>query len=364
MRMLHLADLHIGKRLYGVSMLDEQRAVLTQILSIADERRVDVVLIAGDVYDKPAPSAEAVELFDWFLTELAGRERPVLIISGNHDSAERLAFGAALLEARQVYLSPPYQGPLRRVTLEDADGPVDFYLLPFVKPALVRPVYPEVEGYEAAVRAALTGLPADRTRRNVLLAHQFVTGAAPSESEERIVGGTEEVPASCFEGFNYVALGHLHRAQQAGAPHIRYGGSPLQYAFSEGAKTVTVVELDAAGAVTAEQIPLQPPHPLRTLRGPLTELLEGSSEDYLCAVLTDEFELPDAAARLRAAYPNLLRVEYDNTRTRNQQVLELHARVDDMSPLEIFAELYQLQNGQALNEAQQEYLARRLEELP
>ena len=288
MRLLHLSDLHLGKRLCGVSMLPEQREMLAQILTVIETEAIEVVLIAGDVYDKLLPPAEAVELCDSFLSALAAKRIPVLLISGNHDSAERLAFGARLMDAAGVYLSPVYDGTLRRVTLQDSWGPVEFYLLPFLKPALVRPYHPEVEDYPTAIAAALGDLPVDPNRRNVLLAHQFVTGAAISESEERIVGGLDEIPASLFDGFDYVALGHLHQAQHIGRETARYSGTPLQYAFSEGNKSLTIVELNAKDDITVRQLPLQPRHPLRTLRGEFHTLLKGeATEDFLYIRLTD-----------------------------------------------------------------------------
>ena len=363
MRLLHLSDLHLGKRLYGVSMLAEQREMLTHILSVIETEGIEAVLIAGDVYDRMLPPAEAVELCDWFLSQLAAKRIPVLLINGNHDSAERLAFGAQLMGAAGVYLTPVYDGTVRRVTLEDAEGPVDFYLLPFLKPALVRPYDPEVSDYPSALTSALRGLPTDPTRRNVLLAHQFVTGAAVSESEERIVGGLDEVPVSVFDGFDYVALGHLHQAQHIGRETVRYCGTPLQYAFSEGAKSLTIVEL-GAGAVEVRTLPLSPAHPLRTLRGDFHSLLNGEgSEDYLYIRLTDEQEIPDAAARLRSVYPNLLRQDYDNTRTRSQETLELEAVAEQVSPMELFTEFYRMQNGQDMTEAQSGYLSALLESM-
>ena len=361
MKLLHLSDLHLGKRLYGVSMLHEQREMLDQILTAAEH--VDAVLIAGDVYDKLIPPTEAVRLFDWFLTELAARQIPVLLISGNHDSAERLAFGAALFERGGVHLSPVYDGSVQRVTLRDAYGDVDFYLLPFLKPALVRPYHPEVTDYPSAIAAALAGLPLEPSCRNVLLAHQFVAGCAPSESEERMVGGLDEIPAQLFSAFDYVALGHLHQAQAAGAAHIRYCGSPLQYSFSEAAKTLTLVELGQKGTISIREQPLTSGHPLRTLRGKFEKLMaEDATEDYLRVILTDELELPDAAARLRSLYPNLLRMEYDNTRTRSQQTLELHTAAEELSPAEIVDGFYRLQNGRAMDGEQAAYLNRLLEE--
>ncbi len=364
MRLLHLSDLHLGKLLCGVSMLPEQREILSQILETVETEAVDAVLVAGDVYDRLLPPAEAVALCDWFLSQLAAKRVPVLLISGNHDSAGRLAFGAQLMDAAGVYFSPVYDGGVRRVTLQDAVGPVDFYLMPFLKPALVRPWFPEVEDYPSAIAAALSGLPLEPTRRNVLLAHQFVTGAQCSESEERSIGGVDEIPAALFDGFDYVALGHLHRAQWIGRESLRYSGTPLQYAFSEGEKFLTLVELGAPGEkITVRQLPLQPRRPLRTLRGTFEALLAGeASEDYLYIRLTDEQELPDAAARLRQVYPNLLKQDYDNSRSRNRIYPEPEGTVEQASPLELFTEFFQMQNGREMTEAQRAYLTALLEE--
>lgn len=253
MKFIHLSDLHLGKRVNGFSMLEDQRVVLAQILSIIDEESPDAVLIAGDVYDKGVPPIEAVELFDWFLVELAPRQ--VFIISGNHDSPERLAFGSRLLDASGIHISPVYDGQVKPVSLTDSHGAVDIYMLPFVKPVHVRRFFPEVESYTDAVRAAVAGMQVDTQKRNVLLTHQFVTGAETSDSEELSVGGTDNVDASVLEPFDYVALGHIHGPQNIGSEKIRYCGTPLKYSFSEAnhKKSVTVAELGEREACVSAQ---------------------------------------------------------------------------------------------------------------
>ena len=312
MKLLHCSDLHLGRRLHGAPLLEDQRAVLNQILVLAQTEAVDAVLLAGDLYDKPVPPVEAVGLLDWFLTELSRLGCAVLAVSGNHDSPERLAFAASLLGTSRVYLAPAFEGAAPPVRLEDRFGPVDFYLLPFVKPVHVRRVYPEAEPetYTDAVAQVLSHWTLDSEARNVLLAHQLVTGSVRSESETISIGGLDNVDAEAFGGFDYVALGHLHRAQDVG-PGLRYAGSPLAYSFSEGGqeKSVTLVELGKKGNVAVTALPLTPLHPVRSLRGSLEDLLEGRSEDYLRITLTGG-DLPNSFARLQSRYPNLLKLEY------------------------------------------------------
>lgn len=365
MRFLHLSDLHLGKRLCECALLDDQRAVLEQVLALLDEWPVDGVLLAGDLYDKPVPPAEAVRLLDWFLTALAARSLPVFAISGNHDSADRLAFGAQLLAGSRVYLGGQLHLPLRPITLTDAHGPVDLWLMPFLKPATVRHLCPDeppeaLQTTSDAVACVLRHCPLDPARRNVLLAHQFVAGAARCESEELSVGGLDSVDAALFDAFDYVALGHLHSPQTVGREGVRYAGSPLKYSFSEAQqrKCALFVELGAKGELAVEAVPLRPLHELRELRGSYEQLTDRRSyegtavDDYLRIILTDEQDVPDAMARLRTIYPNLLRLDYDNARTRAQQTVEISAQVEQASPLEQLAAFYQLQNNAPLSPEQ------------
>ena len=373
MRFLPLSALHLGKRVCEFSMLDAQRYILEQVLSLLDARPVDGVLLAGDLYDKPVPPAEAVRLLDWFLTELAARGLPVFSVSGNHDSADRIAFGAQLLAGSRVYVSPVFAAPPAPITLTDEYGPVDIWLLPFLKPAAVRHVFPDekIESYNDAIGCVLNACAPDPARRNVLVAHQFVAGAAVCESEEPSVGGLDSVDVSLFEGFDYVALGHLHSPQKVGRDTARYCGTPLKYSFSEAGqqKSVTFVELRTKGSVSITTHTLTPLHDLRELRGSYMELTdrrayEGTAtDDYLHITLTDEQAIPDALARLRVLYPNLMRLDYDNRRTREQQAVEGPARAEQQTPLEHFAAFYQLQNNQPLSEEQAAFCQQLIESI-
>ena len=365
MKLIHLSDLHIGKRVNEVSMIEDQKYILEQILAIIDDEKADAVLIAGDVYDKSVPSAEAVMLFDEFLCSLSQRQIPVMIISGNHDSPERLAFGNRLMESRGVHISPVYDGTVRSVTLTDRDGEVVFWLLPFLKPAHVKRFYPEsgIESYTDACRVAIQNMDVDFTKRNVLLVHQFVTGASTCESEEISVGGTDNVDASIFQNFDYVALGHIHGPQNIGSNRIRYCGTPLKYSFSEERhhKSVTVVNLNTKGTLELQLRPLTPLHDLRSIRGPFETLTDKAfysstvTEDYLHIILTDEEDVPEAVGRLRLIYPNMMKLSYDNTRTRVDQLITGPQDVDFKSPLQLFGELYEKQNNQPMSQEQLDF---------
>ena len=373
MKLIHLSDLHIGKRVNEVSMIDDQEYILLQILRIIDDEKPDAVLICGDVYDKSVPSAEAVTLFDDFLCRLAAREIPVLIISGNHDSPERLAFGKRLLERADIHISSVYDGQTESMTLSDDHGEVDFWLLPFVKPAHVKRFYPDegIESYTDALRVAVEQMGLDTAKRNVLLTHQFVTGAATCESEDISVGGSDNVDASVFEAFDYVALGHLHGAQNIGSSRIRYCGTPLKYSFSEAGhhKSVTVVKLGAKGDLELELRPLLPRRDLRIIRGSFAEVTEKSfyegtaTDDYLQVILTDEEDVPEALGRLRLIYPNIMKLTYDNTRTRSSHIIDSAENVQRKSPLELFEELYELQNNQPMSGVQRDFTLELIESI-
>ena len=368
MKLIHLSDLHIGKRVNEVSMIEDQEYILREIIQIIDDEKADAVLIAGDVYDKSVPSAEAVTLFDDFLCRLAKRKMPTLIISGNHDSPERLAFGNRLLELGGIHISPVYDGKLQSVTLSDSHGEVVFWLLPFIKPAHVKRFYPEsgIESYTDAVRVALEKMEIDFSKRNVLLTHQFVTGASTCESEEISVGGSDNVDASVFESFDYVALGHIHGPQNIGSNRVRYCGTLLKYSFSECShhKSVTVVNLGAKGELTLTLRPLIPRHDLREIRGTFAEVYEGiASDDYLHIILTDEEDVPEAVGKLRILYPNLMKLSYDNTRTRVNQIIDGAEDVRRKSPLELFDELYELQNNQPMSEEQRGFTQELIESI-
>lgn len=374
MKLIHLSDIHLGKRVNEFSMLEDQAHILKKILAVVDEEKPNGVLIAGDVYDKSVPSTEAVQLFDDFLVRLAKRKLPVFIISGNHDSPERLSFANRLIDAVGIHLAPVYNGVVEPITLSDEYGPVNVYMLPFIKPAHVRGFFPDTEitGYSDAVAAAIGRMNIDKTQRNVLITHQFVTGAQRSDSEELSVGGTDNIGAEVFCDFDYVALGHIHGPQNMDSGRIRYCGSPLKYSFSEAAqqKSVTVAELKEKGTLEIHTVPLIPRRDMVELKGSyqqltLREFYENTTyqEDYTHITLTDEEDIPDAVAKLRAVYHNLMKLDYDNTRTRHSAAISGAENVETRSPIDLFAEFYELQNGLPMSAEQTELVASLIEKI-
>ena len=369
MKFLHLSDLHLGKRLHETLLISDQTAVLSQIIEIVDKEKPDGVLIAGDVYDKSVPSAEAVQLFDDFLVQLAQRNLQVFVISGNHDSAERIAFGAQIMRASGVHLSPVYNGTVAPIVLADAYGEVAVYLLPFIKPSHVRRFYEDenIESYTDAVKVAIEKMNVDFTRRNVLVTHQFVTGATRSESEET-VGGTDNVDASVFAGFDYVALGHLHGAQSCSSPNIRYSGTPLKYSFAEAddQKSVTIVTLgkqgDAPEIRTEKLVPLRE---MKKVRGQFEDLIcaDNRTEDYVQITLTDENDIANAMTRLQVVYKNALELKYDNTRTRQSATIFGADGVERKTALELFSEFFLERNNAPMTETQSEYVKKLIEQI-
>ena len=368
MKLFHLSDLHIGKRVNEFSMIEDQKYILTQILYAADQEKPDGILISGDVYDRTIPTAEAVQVFDAFLTRLSEQKIPAFIISGNHDSAERLAFGSSLMGKSGIYFSKVYDGTVEKIPMQDAYGTVWIYLLPFLRPSTIRHALPEraeeVQSAADAVRIALEQTKIDEKERNVLLAHQFVTGAKRCDAEELQVGDVDQIPAELFASFEYVALGHIHSPQKVGRETVRYCGAPLKYAFSEAGqeKSITVVELKEKGSVDLRTIPLKPLHDLRKIRGTYLEVTAKSfyenrdCEDYLQVTLTDEEDVPDGMAKLRTIYPNLMRLEHDNKRTRSNAEVRAAERVEEKSELELFQEFYELQNNQSMTEVQEQFV--------
>ena len=361
MKFFHLADLHLGKVVHGFSMLADQRYVLEQVLQAAHQQRPAAVLLAGDLYDRRVPSGGAVALLNWFLTQLAEAHIPCLAIAGNHDSGVRIGFASKILEKQGLYLAGTAMAELPHVRFTQDNVSADVWLLPFLRPAEGNMLLPEahIQSYDDAVRALLAEQTLDADVCNILVAHQFVTGAGVtperSESEVVTVGGVDNVDCAAFAAFDYVALGHLHGPQPAGG-RCRYAGSPLPYSFSEANqdKSITVIQVDAAHTCSISTLPLTPLHPMRELRGPLEELVKpdivaaGSPEDYLRVTLTDEREPENAASRLRAVYPNLMRLEFDNRRTR-QGELQLDEDWEEELSLEaLFAEFFEKQNGRAL----------------
>lgn len=365
MKLIHLSDLHIGKRVNEFSMLEDQEYILTKIINIIDDEKPDAILIAGDVYDKSVPSGEAVQVFDDFLVRLAKRNLQTFVISGNHDSPERLAFGGRLMDISGIHMSPVYNGKVEPISLEDESGKVNFYMLPFIKPVHVRRFFEEenIESYTDAVRVAVDNMNVNDAERNVIITHQFVTGAERSESEEVSVGGSDNVDASVFEKFDYVALGHIHGSQNIGSEKIRYCGTPLKYSFSEAnhKKSVTVVNLGEKGELEIDEIPLEPKRDMREIRGTYSEIMlkenyeNTNTDDYMHIILTDEEDIVNAMGKLRQVYPNLMHLEYDNTRTRSAGRITASENTKQKYPLDLFCELYEKANGQPMSKEQYDF---------
>ncbi len=374
MKILHLSDLHIGKRINEYSMLEDQEYILTKITDIADTEKPDCVIIAGDIYDKSVPPAEAVQIFDNFLTALSKRNLIVFIISGNHDSPERIAFGGRLMLGSGIYMSPVYDGNITPVTLEDEYGKINFYMLPFIKPVHVRKFHEdsEINSYTDALRLVTDKLNINTAERNIMITHQFVTGAVRSDSEEISVGGSDNIDSSVFDIFDYTALGHLHRSQNCKSPNIRYCGTPLKYSFSEAkdTKSVTIAELKEKGNLTVRTAELVPLRNMSEIKGKYEDIMLREfykdapfTEDYLHITLTDEDDIPDAAAKLRTVYHNLMKLDYDNLRTRAHTLTEAVDTVEKKSPFEHFSEFYEKQNNRPMTDIQSEFIKNLIDEI-
>ena len=373
MKFIHMSDLHLGKHINQFSMLEDQKYIFNEIVEIIKKEKPNALLLSGDIYDKPIPPVEAVNLLDDFLSKIALEKIPVLIISGNHDSPDRLGFGSSLMKSSQIYISQVYDGNIQCVTLEDENGPVNFYLLPYIKPSTVRQVFPEekINSFNDAVKLALSKLSLNKDERNVLLAHQFVTGAQTCESEELFVGGSENVDASLFDDFDYVALGHIHGPQKVGRESIRYCGTPLKYSFSEvnHKKSLCLVELTKKGDINCALIPLKPLHEMRKLKGTFQEIMFGpeskasNKDDYLHITLTDEMDVPEGYGRLSSVYKNLISMDYDNSRTRANQDMTLLDNIKTVKPLELFEEFFEKQNNKKMTEDQKNFMEKLIEEI-
>lgn len=365
MKFVHLSDLHIGKKVNEFSMLQDQEYILQKILDIVKSENPDAVLIAGDIYDKFIPSAEAVTLFDDFLFSLSETGTEIFIISGNHDSAERVAFASRILCKSKVHFSPVYNGVVTPITLKDEFGAVHFYLLPFIKPANVRKCFPDMEiaSYNDAVKAAVDAMQVDEKERNVLITHQFVTGAVCCASEEISVGGTDNVDAEAFDSFDYVALGHIHSPQKVGRDTVRYCGTPLKYSFSEvhHKKSVTIAELGEKGNINLRFIPLAPLRDIVEIKGNYEMLISKqyyeklNTNDYYHITLTDDEEVVYAISKLRTVYPNIMKLDYDNKRTQSAAHVEITEGAENKSPFSLLDELYEMQNGEKMTQEQAEF---------
>ncbi len=371
MKFAHLSDLHLGKKLHQLSLLEDQKFILEEIIRIVDREQVEGVLLSGDIYDKPYPSGEAVALFDSFLVQLARSGRKIFVISGNHDSPERIAFLGRLTSLAGVYLSPVYSGEINKIRLEDEFGPINVFLLPFLKPVHVRHFFPEegIKDYTEALALVIRKMEIKEEERNLILAHQFVTGAMRSDSEEVTVGGLDHVSAQVFEPFDYTALGHLHRPQYVGKEKIRYCGTPLKYSFSESedSKSITIVELKKKGELEIKTIPLIPLREMLRLKGTFLQLMEEGEkkreESYVQITLLDEEDVPNAFGRLALVYPGLLHLEYDNRRTRKRGEIRVRRETAELSPGRLLADFYERMNNQPLNEKQLAYLEKKMEDI-
>ena len=373
MKLIHLSDLHIGKRVNEFSMIEDQKHILTQIIDIIDDEKPDGVMIAGDVYDKSVPSAEAVSLFDDFLCKLSQGGLQTFIISGNHDSPERLAFGSKIMSHKGIHISPVYNGTVIPIPLQDVYGTVNIWLLPFIKPVQVRSIFPDepADSYTEAIATAISHMDINKAERNILVTHQFVTGATRSESEDVSVGGSDNVDAGVFSDFDYTALGHIHGPQNVGGSNIRYCGTPLKYSFSEAGheKSVTVVELAQKGSLNIRTVPLVPLHDMREVRGTYMEVTNKSfyqgtaTEDYIHMTLTDEEDIFDAVNKLRTIYPNIMKLDYDNKRTRNTTQTGRADHIESKTPHELFSEFYEMQNGQPMSSQQSDFIEELIENI-
>jgi exonuclease SbcD len=375
-RILHLADLHLGKIVNGFSMLEDQAYMLRQIMSVIQNERPQAVIIAGDVYDRAMPGVEAVKIFDQFLTELVREKVAVIVISGNHDSAERLSFASRIMMEQQVYIYTIFDGSVHTVALQDEFGTVVFHLLPFVRPAEVRPFFEKkIESYSDALKTVLESIKKDPADRNILIAHQFVAaeGLEPerSDSENISLGGLDCIDVEMLEGFDYVALGHLHGSQKVAYDHIRYCGSPLKYSFSEvhHIKSVCLLEIGDKKSLSVTTVPLIPLRDMRKIKGPLNALMsktvveQGNKEDYLHITLTDEEEIVDAIGKVRSVYPHVMILTFENSRTRAIFDLEEEIKIEDVSPVELFSSFYVSQNGGEMKRVHKEIVKNVLEQI-
>ncbi len=371
MKLMHLGDLHLGKSLGDFDLNEDQKYILDQILGIIDEREVDGILIAGDVYDRAVPSESATNLLDYFLKCLADKKVKTFMISGNHDSDDRLNYGSSLFAANHIYISAKFMGNLYRQTVIDEHGEADIYLLPFVKASQVRHFYPEekIESYDDAVRTILAHAQIDPGKRNILVAHQFVAGkgADPelggSESAgTQSVGLVEKIGYDCFDGFDYVALGHIHSPQSVGRKEVRYSGSPLKYSLSEvgNDKSVPVITLGEKGDVDIELVKLRPMRDMRHLKGPIEKLLDRenitSPEDFIYATLTNEDIIDDAMGILQQVYPNTVKIDYDNSRTREIERIDIANIAEQKSFDELIGDFYRKMYGCDISEEEMQVM--------
>lgn len=371
MKLLHVGDLHLGKSLGDFDLKDDQQYLLDQLLEIVEKHSVDAVLIAGDVYDRAIPSEAATRLLDYFLSSLAARNVCVYMVSGNHDSDERLNYGSSLFEANRIFISTKYEGTLYKQTLKAGGVEADLYLLPFVKASQVRHFHPEagIESYEDAVRVILEKAEIDETRINVLVAHQFVMGRGGdpelSGSEglgTQSVGNVEKIGYGCFDRFDYVALGHIHSPQQVGRKEVRYSGSPLKYSLSEvnNEKSVPLITVDGKGGVEIELVPVKPMRDVRHIKGKLKDLLDRSNVtgqgDFIYATLTDEEIVSDAMGIFQETYPYTVKIDYDNSHTREIEQIDISRIAENRSFAELISDFYRQMYSSEISEEEMDIM--------
>lgn len=374
MKFMHLSDLHLGKRVNGYSMIEDQKYIINNILEIMDNENIQSVIIAGDVYDKSVPPVDAVELFNDFLEELENRNLYVFVISGNHDSPERIAFGNSFMRKSKIFFSPVYNGEINEIELNDEYGKINIWMLPFIKPLNVRKVYEDkvINTYNDAVKTVIDNLKIDTNERNIMITHQFVTGAERTDSEEISVGGSDNIDVSNFDKFDYTALGHIHRPQNCKSERVRYSGTPLKYSFSEAKdkKSATIIDIKKKNNVSIKTVPFKPLRDMVEIKGKYNDIMRldfykdtSYREDYMHIILTDEEDIPDVITKLRAVYHNIMKVDYDNMRTRTSNKIKEIEHIESFSPFELFSDFYKQQNNQSMNEEQNNYIKNTIEEI-
>ena len=374
MKFMHLSDLHLGKKVNGYSMIEDQKYIINNILEIIDNENIESVIIAGDVYDKSVPPVDAVELFNDFLEELENRNLYVFVISGNHDSPERIAFGNSFMRKSKIFFSPVYNGEINEIELNDEYGKINIWLLPFIKPLNVRKVYEDkvINTYNDAVKTVIDNLKIDTNERNIMITHQFVTGAERTDSEEISVGGSDNIDVSNFDKFDYTALGHIHRPQNCKSERVRYSGTPLKYSFSEAKdkKSATIIDIKEKNNINIKTVPFKPLRDMVEIKGKYNDIMRldfykdtSYREDYIHIILTDEEDIPDVITKLKAVYHNIMKVDYDNIRTRTSNQIKEIENIESFSPFELFSDFYKQQNNQSMNEEQNNYIKNTIEEI-
>lgn len=372
MKLAHISDLHLGIRLNGYNLVEDQKFILNQIIEKLVEEKTEALIIAGDVYDNSVPSSEAITLFDDFLYKLRKNNIKVLIISGNHDSNERLSFGNRLLDNSGIYISPVFDGTVKKVVLNDEYGKINFYLLPFIKPTSVKPFYPEAEikTYNDAIKVVLDNINLNKEERNVLIAHQFVSGATTSESETFSVGGLDNISLDLFDDYDYVALGHIHKPQDM-SKIVRYCGTPLKYSFSEAEqeKSITFIDFKEKKEMSFTYSNLTPLHDMVKISGSYDKLMSKTFyenlnlEDYYEITLTDDKDIFGAEDKLGNIYKNKMKIRYENKRTSADQQITVNDDFEKFTPIQIMEQFYKLINNDDMSAKQKEICANVFEEI-